>query len=132
MGVLDSYGLRKEHLIEHLTELRTHLGQEDQFKFVDPKVKAAITREFNSGAHAPKVMLPTSKKRKAAAAAEDPDELDAEDGAPKELEEKDAESDDDTTAGGLIKIKANAKDKAKGKAKAKSGTSQAEDKGRAK
>merc|ERR1719446_2027788 len=77
MAVLDAYGLRKEHLTEHLTELRQHLGQDDLFKVVDPKVKAAMTREFNSGAHGVKVALPSRKRKAGSANAEDinPDDL---------------------------------------------------------
>eukprot|EP00930_Biecheleria_cincta_P083339 TRINITY_DN7292_c0_g2_i1.p1 TRINITY_DN7292_c0_g2~~TRINITY_DN7292_c0_g2_i1.p1 ORF type:complete len:805 (-),score=177.23 TRINITY_DN7292_c0_g2_i1:130-2517(-) len=63
VGVLDAYGLQKEHLVEHLTDLRQHLGGEDLFKQVDSKVKAAMTRECNSGSHALKVLLPTKRKR---------------------------------------------------------------------
>lgn len=115
--VLDAYGLRREHLTEHLTELRQHLGEEDLFKLVDPKVKAAMTREMNSGSHAPKVMIPTKKGRKVAEAenpAEGMEDDDAEIGTQK-LEDEAAESDDDV--GTLVKVKT--KTKAKGKAKAK-------------
>merc|ERR1719424_1792263 len=47
VAVLDAYGLQREHLAEHLAELRQHLGAEDDFKLIDPKVKAAMTRELN-------------------------------------------------------------------------------------
>merc|ERR1712217_987355 len=77
--ILDAYGLRKEHLMEHLTELRQHLGQDDLFKIVDPKVKAAMTREFNNGSHAMKVVLPSKGKRKAGAVDVNPDEVDGDD-----------------------------------------------------
>merc|ERR1719460_3344797 len=77
LAVLDAYGLRKEHLTEHLTELRQHLGLDDLFKMVDPKVKAAMTREFNSGAHGVKVALPSKKRKVGSANAEgmNPDEF---------------------------------------------------------
>eukprot|EP00439_Symbiodinium_sp_Y106_P034671 s3244_g4.t1 len=52
VSLLDAYGLRKEHMLEHLTELRQPLGCQDLFKQVDAKVKAALTRELNSGRHA--------------------------------------------------------------------------------
>ncbi|CAJ1383483.1 unnamed protein product [Effrenium voratum] len=55
VGLMDAYGLRREHLVEHLTELRQHVGSQDEFKQVDSKVKAALTRELNSGSHAVKV-----------------------------------------------------------------------------
>merc|ERR1712187_1091755 len=63
-GVLDAYGLQRGHLAEHLTELAVHLGVEDEFKLVDPKIKAALTRELNQGVHAMRVVLPAAKKRK--------------------------------------------------------------------
>lgn len=121
-AALDAYGLRKEHLVEHLTEMRQHLGQEDLFKVVDPKVKAAMTREFNSGCHAVKVVLPKGNKRKAGSAALDaPDGLDDdEDGAEGAGATVEQDEDDDGDAGGsLVKVKGKAKSKAKGKAKAK-------------
>jgi len=119
---LDAYGLRKEHLVEHLTEMRQHLGEEDLFKIVDPKVKAAMTREFNSGCHAVKVMLPKGNKRKAGSAAMDaPDGLDEDEdggeGAGATAEQ--AEDDDGDAGGGLVKVKGKPKSKAKGKAKGK-------------
>uniref|UniRef100_A0A7S1PNU6 AAA+ ATPase domain-containing protein n=1 Tax=Alexandrium catenella TaxID=2925 RepID=A0A7S1PNU6_ALECA len=114
-AALDAYGLRKEHLTEHLTELRTHLGEDDLFKLVDPKVKAAMTREFNSGHHVMKVVLPKGKRKAAALdTAEDPDE-EGETAPAGEEGEKEEEGETD----GLIKIKGKPKGKAKGKAKAK-------------
>merc|ERR1719453_541927 len=94
IDILDAYGLRKEHLTEHLTELRQHLGSDDLFKVLDPKVKAALTREFNSGAHGVKVALPT-KKRKAGGSNEDanPDEFGDDD--EKEEAPADEKSDDE-------------------------------------
>eukprot|EP00811_Abedinium_folium_P028811 NODE_448_length_3040_cov_8.023687.p1 GENE.NODE_448_length_3040_cov_8.023687~~NODE_448_length_3040_cov_8.023687.p1 ORF type:complete len:918 (+),score=340.15 NODE_448_length_3040_cov_8.023687:357-2756(+) len=121
VGVLDKHGLRKDHLIEHLTDLRQHLGGEDLFKIVDPKVKAAMTREFNSGSHAIKVNLPT-KKRKAGekeptGEEEDDDELAAGAAAAEEEEEKAKGDKSDDEGGSMIKLKkAKAKAKAKGKA----------------
>uniref|UniRef100_A0A7S4SUN7 Replication factor C subunit 1 n=1 Tax=Alexandrium monilatum TaxID=311494 RepID=A0A7S4SUN7_9DINO len=116
-AALDAYGLRKEHLTEHLTELRTHLGQDDLFKIVDPKVKAAMTREFNSGNHAMKVVLPSKGKRKAAAV-EAPEGFEEDDAAPEDPEAG-KEAEDDGDADGLIKVKGKPKAKAKGKAKGK-------------
>ena len=29
VGLMDAYGLRREHLVEHLTELRQHVGSQD-------------------------------------------------------------------------------------------------------
>eukprot|EP00933_Yihiella_yeosuensis_P040860 TRINITY_DN35266_c0_g1_i1.p1 TRINITY_DN35266_c0_g1~~TRINITY_DN35266_c0_g1_i1.p1 ORF type:complete len:818 (-),score=211.02 TRINITY_DN35266_c0_g1_i1:195-2363(-) len=126
VAVLDAYGLRKEHLQEHLSELRTHLGGDDLFKVVDPKVKAAMTREFNTGHHAVKVVLPKGTKRKAVE--ENPDDVgdDVEqDKVKAQDEDKDGsdveeEKEKDDKLGGLIKIKGGAKAKAKGKAQAKS------------
>ncbi|CAK9052979.1 unnamed protein product [Durusdinium trenchii] len=63
VGRLDAYGLRREHLVEHLTELRQHLGCQDMFKQVDAKVKSALTRELNTGKHAVKVVLPSKRRR---------------------------------------------------------------------
>jgi len=124
VNLLDTYGLQKDHLTEHLTELRTHLGQEDLFKMVDSKVKSAMTREFNSGGHAMKVVLPKSKRRKVEASGMgNPDEED--DAVAEEVVESDKSDDGD--AGGLVKIKGKAKGKAKAKAKAKSGAAPAAD-----
>jgi len=123
IGILDAYGLRKEHLSEHLAELRQHLGQEDLFKAVDSKVKAAMTREFNSGSgHAMKVVLPSAKRRKGESSQlEGPDEEG--DGAAGEgdADAADDGSDDDITGGGLVKIKGKSKAKGKAKAKARAG-----------
>lgn len=119
LAVLDAYGLRKEHLTEHLTELRQHLGQDDLFKVVDAKVKAAMTREFNSGAHGVKVALPTKKRKAGSASAEDinPDGPVDDDDKVEEVPANDAESDDDGAGASFVKVKAKAK--AKGKAKAR-------------
>lgn len=122
--LLDAYGLRKEHLIEHLTELRLHLGCEDRFKEVDSKVKAAMTRELNTGGHAVKVVIPSAgKKRKASAVEENPDEVgdDVEKDKVKAEaeEEKDGSDDDGAANSSLIKIGKGAKAKAKPKAKSK-------------
>jgi len=115
-GILDAYGLRKDHLMEHMTELSTHLGGQDLFKTVDSKVKAALTREFNAGGHAMKVMLPTgSKKRKVAAEGGNPDEFDEDVEKDKAAEaDEEAEKSDDDAGGMLLKPKGKAK--AKGKA----------------
>jgi replication factor C subunit 1 len=123
VAVLDAYGLRKEHLTEHLTELRQHLGLEDLFKVVEPRVKAAMTREFNSGAHGNKVALPSRKRKAGGANAEDvnPDELGDDDFNEKEAEEPAEEGSDDDTGGAFIKVKG--KPKSKGKAKAKADSS---------
>merc|ERR1712217_718806 len=111
--ILDAYGLRKEHLMEHLTEMRQHLGQEDLFQQVDSQVKSAMTREFNSGNHAMRVVLPSKGKRKAAALEADPDMAEegekADAGANKEDEENEGEDEDTSSSGALIKIKAKAK-----------------------
>lgn len=123
VDILDAYGLRKEHVVEHLTELRQHIGGDDLFKLIDPKVKAAMTRELNSGGHAVKVVIPSAgKKRKLGAAEEaNPDEIDDDAEHDKEPEGGDPgdASDEGEPAGGLLKIKGGAKAKAKGKAKAK-------------
>jgi replication factor C subunit 1 len=118
VGILDAYGLRKEHLTEHLTELREHLGGEDLFKVVDPKVKAAMTREMNGGGHAMKVVLPTGKRRRASAEEANPDDADEDNEHPAEAEQ--AEGSDDDTGGALVKVKGKAQGKAKAKAKSKS------------
>merc|ERR1740121_2139068 len=95
-------------------ELRQHLGGEDLFKAVDSKVKAAVTREFNSGSHAMKVVVPKGKKRRAATdvdeLAEGPD-ADEDGGAPPA--DGDEDSGDDVAASGLTKAKGKAKAKAK-------------------
>lgn len=117
MAVLDAYGLRKEHLTEHLTDLRQHLGQDDLFKVVEPKMKSALTREFNSGAHGVRVALPTKKRKAAAADDGNPDDFgddDEKDVAP--VEDK---SDEEEDAGGSSFVKVKGKAKAKGKAEAK-------------
>ena len=128
VATLDAYGLRKEHLQEHLTELRQYLGGEDLFKMVDPKVKAAMTREFNGGGHAMRVVLPASKRRKAEPEVVDPDEID--DGEVENHDDLDGEHEDDADmSSDLIKAKgkANAKDKAKAKAKAAGASASAAD-----
>jgi len=120
-AVLDAYGLRREHLSEHLTELRQHLGAEDLFKLVDPKVKAALTREFNTGAHAVKVMLPASKKRKTISQDISPDDFEGDievDQAPEDpADAEDVPSDNDAGVGALVKVRGKAKAKAKSKSK---------------
>mmetsp|Transcript_66967 Transcript_66967/g.157074 ORF Transcript_66967/g.157074 Transcript_66967/m.157074 type:complete len:811 (-) Transcript_66967:60-2492(-) len=127
VGVLDAYGLRKDHLTEHITELRQHMmgaDFEDLFKFVDPKVKNALTRSSNS--HAVKVVLPSNgKKRKAKE--ENPDEMD--DDVEKDKvkaepdEEANASEDEGAASSSLIKVKKpKAKAKSKAKAKAESPT----------
>lgn len=109
VSLLDAYGLRKEHMLEHLTELRQPLGCQDLFKQVDAKVKAALTRELNSGRHAVRV-LPTAKRRRH-----------AEDTGGDDMEEREVEaSDEEDAADALVKVKS-AKAKAKAKTKGKSG-----------
>ena len=119
VNLLDAYGLRKEHLMEHLTEMREHLGEEDLFKLVDPKVKAAMTREFNTGGRAVKVMLPSGGKKRRAPE-ENPDDVGDDAEVDKVTGEADKEGDDEGTGGfgGLIKIKKAPKAKAKAKGKA--------------
>jgi len=121
--LLDTYGLRKEHLSEHLPELRQHTGGQDLFKSIDPKVKASLTRELNSGGHACKIMLPTSKRRRASTGGGGPEgfEDDEEDGeVPMDAQDG---SDDETAGNALIKQKGKAKSKAKAKAESGNGTS---------
>jgi len=120
-AMLDTYGLQKEHLSEHLSELRQHTGGQDLFKSIDSKVKAGLTRELNSGSHACKIMLPTSKRRRASTDGGGPDGF--------EDEEQDGEvpmdaldrSDDDMVGNALIKQKSKAKSKAKAKAESGDG-----------
>eukprot|EP00930_Biecheleria_cincta_P057818 TRINITY_DN43691_c0_g1_i1.p1 TRINITY_DN43691_c0_g1~~TRINITY_DN43691_c0_g1_i1.p1 ORF type:complete len:802 (+),score=151.20 TRINITY_DN43691_c0_g1_i1:104-2509(+) len=126
VGILDSYGLRKEHLIEHLTEFRQHLGGDDLFKLVDPKIKSAMTREFNTGCHAVRVVIPKGKKRKGME--DNPDDIDDDVEkdrvkADEEEEVVDGSGDEKDAASSLVKIKNSAKAKAKGKAKARSASS---------
>jgi len=121
-AVLDTYGLQKEHLSEHLSELRQHIGGQDLFKSIDSKVKAGLTRELNSGNHACKIMLPTSKRRRASTDGGGPDgfEDEEQDGeVPMDAQEK---SDDDMAGNPLIKQKSKAKSKAKAKAESGDGT----------
>lgn len=117
VDVMDAYGLQRIHLAEHLPELMQHLSGEDEFKLVDPKVKASLTRELNTGSHAVRVVLPASKKRKAGGP---PEGDDLEDDGPAEKDKvaengKDEEA-SDTEPGGLLKP-AKAKRGAKAKAK---------------
>mmetsp|Transcript_29051 Transcript_29051/g.67332 ORF Transcript_29051/g.67332 Transcript_29051/m.67332 type:complete len:777 (+) Transcript_29051:27-2357(+) len=105
--VLDVYGLQKEH-VEHLTELRQHLGCQDLFKQVDAKVKAALTRELNSGRHAPKVVLPSKRRRLA-------DEAEGDD-----LDDKESPSEDEGASALVKEVKSKAKAKAKAKSRVKS------------
>jgi len=125
VNLLDAYGLRKEHFIEHLTELRVHLGCPDRFKEVDTKVKAAMTREFNTGGHAVKVVIPSAGKKRKASAEENPDEVgdDVEKDKVKAEPEEEKDSDDDAANSTLIKIGKGGKAKAKAKAKSKAETS---------
>mmetsp|Transcript_56207 Transcript_56207/g.159539 ORF Transcript_56207/g.159539 Transcript_56207/m.159539 type:complete len:936 (+) Transcript_56207:19-2826(+) len=114
-GVLDAYGLRKEHLVEHLTELRQHLGEEDLFKLIDPKVKAAVTREFNAGSHAVRVVIPTKGKRKGAGAPNE-DPLGEEDEREEEAPADGEAAEEEEGASSLVKVKGKPKGKAKAKA----------------
>eukprot|EP00746_Dinoflagellata_sp_MGD_P073209 gnl/MRDRNA2_/MRDRNA2_29725_c0_seq1.p1 gnl/MRDRNA2_/MRDRNA2_29725_c0~~gnl/MRDRNA2_/MRDRNA2_29725_c0_seq1.p1 ORF type:complete len:918 (-),score=219.65 gnl/MRDRNA2_/MRDRNA2_29725_c0_seq1:27-2780(-) len=126
MKVMDAYGLGKEHVTEHLPELRLHLGEEDKFKLVDSKVKSAMTRELNQGNHATKVVLP-SKKRKTGGGDEavDPDGEDDDKAKAMDVdEEEDAKSEEDGGGGNLVKARkgkgaAKSKAKARGRGKAK-------------
>mmetsp|Transcript_51976 Transcript_51976/g.96173 ORF Transcript_51976/g.96173 Transcript_51976/m.96173 type:complete len:892 (-) Transcript_51976:2-2677(-) len=102
-ATLDAYGLPKEHLLEHLTELRSHLGLEDAFKMVDSRVKAALTREFTT-AHAPKVVIPKRKQRREAADTLGPDDVE-EDRVDSDDNAKDGASSDDDAGGALVKQK---------------------------
>eukprot|EP00405_Crypthecodinium_cohnii_P045267 CAMPEP_0206579160 /NCGR_PEP_ID=MMETSP0325_2-20121206/32390_1 /ASSEMBLY_ACC=CAM_ASM_000347 /TAXON_ID=2866 /ORGANISM="Crypthecodinium cohnii, Strain Seligo" /LENGTH=922 /DNA_ID=CAMNT_0054084931 /DNA_START=50 /DNA_END=2818 /DNA_ORIENTATION=+ len=127
-SLLDLYGLRKEHLNEHLSELRQFLGQKNLFVSLDPKVKAAMTREFNSGSHAMKVVLPSAKRRRT----DGPSQAQDIDGAEVDEEEavavagdSDAEGSDDGELGSLVKVKGKAKAKGKAKGKAKADSSSA-------
>jgi len=94
---------------EHLSELVQHLTGEEDFKLVDPKVKAAMTREMNSGNHAVKVVLPAAKKRRASVPEGDDlgDEADK-DAPPAKDEGAEKDGEDDATIGGLVR-KAKAK-----------------------
>merc|ERR1712216_599353 len=118
-----------EHMAEHLAELRQHLGGEEGFKLVDSKVKAAMTRELNSGGgHAVRVAPPTKKRKGSAPEGDDMgEEGDMDAGAKKrrlgELDDvDDAPLDDgeanheDVQLGGLLKQKvAKASAKSSGK-----------------
>merc|ERR1712139_420368 len=84
VSLMDAYALQRDHIAEHLSELQMHLGEDDSFKLVDSKVKAAMTRELNSGHHAPRVVLPAAKKKRGVnIVTEDPD-------APKPEEDDDS------------------------------------------
>jgi len=122
-AVLDTYGLRKEHLSEHLSELRQHTGGQDLFKSIDSKVKAGLTRELNSGSHACKIMLPTSKRRRAVAGGGGPDGFEddeQDDEVPMDAQDG---SDNDMAGNALIKQKSKAKSKTKAKAENRDSTS---------
>ena len=112
VGLLDAYGLRRDHLVEHLTDLRLHLGCQDMFKQVDAKVKAALTRELNTGSHAVKVVLPSKRRR-----SEEAMEIE---GGDVEVAMNDAEESEEEEEKGsnLIKVKGKMV-KSQGKAKAK-------------
>lgn len=128
MKVMDAYGLGREHVTEHLPEIRGHLGEEDKFKLIDSKIKSAMTRELNQGNHAAKVVLPSKKRRTGGGdEAIDPDDEDDDKvkaiNADEEEDDKDAKSDEDA-GGNLVKAKkgkgaAKAKAKARGRGKAK-------------
>eukprot|EP00929_Paragymnodinium_shiwhaense_P094966 TRINITY_DN5588_c0_g1_i1.p1 TRINITY_DN5588_c0_g1~~TRINITY_DN5588_c0_g1_i1.p1 ORF type:complete len:543 (-),score=185.83 TRINITY_DN5588_c0_g1_i1:397-2025(-) len=127
VAVLDAYGLQRGHLAEHLSELQSHLVEgEDAFKAVDPKVKAALTREMNTGGHAVRVVLPATKKRKGGPIVPEGDDLGegdeiegAAEKAPPAENEGEAKSDDEQLGGLVKKAKAKKKSSASGKAKAK-------------
>mmetsp|Transcript_28686 Transcript_28686/g.52242 ORF Transcript_28686/g.52242 Transcript_28686/m.52242 type:complete len:845 (-) Transcript_28686:94-2628(-) len=128
--VLDAYGLQKDHLAEHLTEIRKGLGCEDEFKLIEPKIKAAMTREFNNGVHAVKVVLPASKKRKVAVPEGDDLGDEGDDGAPAVIPPKEEDEEEAGETGGVLvkQVKGKrgaAKAKAKGKAAASSPAKQA-------
>lgn len=113
-AMLGAYGLQREHIAEHLTELRTHLGGEDCYKLVDPRLKASMTKELGKG---PAKVVLSSKKRKASGAPEAlEDDEDEPTGKVPEGADADAGSDDEDKGSNLIKVK---KAKAKGKAVAK-------------
>jgi len=126
VAILDAYGLQKEHLTEHLTELRQHIGGQDLFKGVDQKIKAAMTRELNSGSHAVKMVIPTKKRKAGEKDSVNPDSFEEDDhldtAADEELKAQEEQSDDDI-AGTMIKkgkVKPKAKANAEKKSKAKS------------
>jgi len=126
VAILDAYGLQKEHLTEHLTELRQHIGGEDLFKGVDQKIKAAMTRELNSGSHAVKIVIPTKKRKAGEKDSVNPDSFEEDDhldtAADDGLKAQEEQSDDDV-AGTMIKkgkVKPKAKANAEKKSKAKS------------
>eukprot|EP00405_Crypthecodinium_cohnii_P032267 CAMPEP_0206522782 /NCGR_PEP_ID=MMETSP0324_2-20121206/67191_1 /ASSEMBLY_ACC=CAM_ASM_000836 /TAXON_ID=2866 /ORGANISM="Crypthecodinium cohnii, Strain Seligo" /LENGTH=462 /DNA_ID=CAMNT_0054017019 /DNA_START=16 /DNA_END=1406 /DNA_ORIENTATION=- len=103
-AMLDTYGLQREHVVEHLDELTAHLTGNSEYKLLDTKIKAAMTREMNSGSHAVRVFLPTVKRRRGNSVPEGDDmlgeELEEREGAlPAEKEVDDKED----VLGGLVK-----------------------------
>nr|QDO16432.1 replication factor C subunit 1 [Crypthecodinium cohnii] len=104
--VMDAYGLQREHIVEHLNELTSHLTGEDEYKLLDTKLKAAMTREMNRGSHAVRVFLPPVKRRRGVYFPEGDEGLgeDAEESkeAPAEEEAKEKDKEEDVL-GGLVR-----------------------------
>jgi replication factor C subunit 1 len=88
--LLDDYGLSREDFMDTLRELQfireDITGMKDGYSFLDAKMKAAFTREYNSSGHASQALVSeqgTAKGKKKAVATEadndDDDEAEAED-----------------------------------------------------
>eukprot|EP00397_Hematodinium_sp_SG-2012_P010495 GEMP01010610.1.p1 GENE.GEMP01010610.1~~GEMP01010610.1.p1 ORF type:complete len:692 (-),score=165.55 GEMP01010610.1:629-2704(-) len=63
--VLDAYRLTKDHLAEHLSDLRKPFYEYDEFKLVDSAIKTALTKEFNSGKYLARTTLVKKRPREA-------------------------------------------------------------------
>jgi len=96
--VLDAYRLTKDHLAEHLSDLRKPFHEFDDFKLVDTSVKTALTKEFNSGKYLCRVAMVTKKR-----AREKDTSLGAEDGDPEEEEAEDSEPEKGEDIDALLK-----------------------------
>jgi replication factor C subunit 1 len=118
VALFNELEIPKDALTEHMTELRCLPAQIDEYKDVDSKVKAALTRAYNASAQrlrVPPADFAATKRSGGRNGDEDDEMLEDGDGEGSEQEEQ-------KTVGGLIKQakpKAAAKASAKAKAKAK-------------
>jgi len=62
VNLLSSYGLGKEHFVEHLCDLRLQ-EQDDDFKEVSPKVKGSFTRHANASTNLARASVSVKQKK---------------------------------------------------------------------
>jgi len=105
--LLSSYGLGKEHFVEHLCDLRLQ-EQDDEFKAVSPKVKGSFTRHANASTSLARASVSVKHKK------QDREIIPAEDGIVDD-EIAASDSDDASQDGAVDKL---ARPVAKGKAAA--------------